>query len=180
MAGHLFNSPVTFPNPPHFLRRCADVSTVSEAAEPAAATPTFTISDLAREFNITPRTIRFWEDQGLLAPNREGRNRVYTKRDRTRLKLALRGKRLGLSLAEIRDLIDMYDVARDETDQLTRLLDVLSERRAALEQQREDIEAVLAEIETIEAVCREHLVEAEALEKAGCSQGAASAGKAAG
>ena len=88
MAGHLFNSPVTFPNPPHFLRRCADVSTVSEAAEPAAATPTFTISDLAREFNITPRTIRFWEDQGLLAPNREGRNRVYTKRDRTRLKLA--------------------------------------------------------------------------------------------
>ena len=101
MAGHLFNSPVTFPNLPHLLRRCADVSTVSEAAEPAAATPTFTISDLAREFNITPRTIRFWEDQGLLAPNREGRNRVYTKRDRTRLKLALRGKRLGLSLAEI-------------------------------------------------------------------------------
>lgn len=137
------------------------MSNASEAADRAAA-PTFTISDLAREFNITPRTIRFWEDQGLLAPNREGRNRVYDRRDRIRLKLALRGKRLGLSLAEIRDLIDMYDVARDESDQLARLLHVLAQRRAALEQQREDIEAVLAEIDAMEALCRGHLEEAEA------------------
>ena len=71
-------------------------------------TITFAISDLAREFGITPRTIRFWEDQGILAPEREGSKRVFTRRDRARLKMALRGKRLGLSLAEIKDLIGMY------------------------------------------------------------------------
>ena len=71
-------------------------------------TTTFAISDLAREFGITPRTIRFWEDQGILAPEREGSKRVFTRRDRARLKMALRGKRLGLSLAEIKDLIGMY------------------------------------------------------------------------
>lgn len=139
------------------------MSNASNTGEQAEA---FTISDLAREFNITPRTIRFWEAQGLLAPSREGRNRVYTKRDRTRLKLALRGKRLGLSLAEIRDVIDMYDVARDEADQLTRLLNMLAQRRAALEQQREDIEAMLDEIGNVEAVCRDHLASALAKEAA--------------
>ncbi|MDE2584130.1 MAG: MerR family DNA-binding transcriptional regulator [Betaproteobacteria bacterium] len=137
---------------------------MSDANEKGEQASAFTISDLAREFSITPRTIRFWEDQGLLAPSREGRNRVYTKRDRTRLKLALRGKRLGLSLAEIRDVICMYDVARDETDQLNRLLNMLAQRRAALEQQREDIEAILGEIGNVEALCRERLVEAEAAE----------------
>lgn len=118
---------------------------------------TFSISDLAREFDITPRTIRFWEDQGLLFPRREGQTRVFSRRDRTRLKLALRGKRLGLSLLRIKEMISMYDTARDETPQLLRFLDVLAERRAAYERQREDIEAVLAEITDFEQVCRDLL-----------------------
>ena len=88
---------------------------------------TFSISDLAREFDITPRTIRFWEDQGLLFPRREGQARVFSRRDRTRLKLALRGKRLGLSLARIKEMIEMYDTARDESSQLLKFLDVLAE-----------------------------------------------------
>jgi DNA-binding transcriptional MerR regulator len=114
---------------------------------------TYTITELAREFALTPRAIRYYEDQGLIAPQRSGVQRVYSKRDRTRLKLTLRGKRLGLSLAEIRELIDMYDTA-PESSQLARLIEVLAERRARLEQQREDIEAVLAEIDTIETQCR--------------------------
>lgn len=115
--------------------------------------PTYTIAELAREFGLTPRAIRYYEDQGLIAPARAGIQRVYTKRDRTRLKLTLRGKRLGLSLAEIRELIDMYDTAT-ESSQLERLLEVLADRRARLEQQREDIEAVLAEVDAIERQCR--------------------------
>lgn len=118
---------------------------------------TFSISDLAREFAITPRTIRFWEDQGILAPQREGSKRVFTRRDRARLKMALRGKRLGLSLAEIKDLIGMYASTEDETPQLVECLRVISKRREALEQQREDIEAVLAEIGQFERQCREEL-----------------------
>jgi DNA-binding transcriptional MerR regulator len=118
---------------------------------------TFTIAELAREFQVTPRTIRHYEDQGLLAPAREGMQRVYTKRDRTRLKLALRGKRLGLSLAEIRELIDMYDTAADQSPQLVKFLSVLSRRKAALEQQRKDIEAVLSEIRRFEKQCQEIL-----------------------
>lgn len=122
--------------------------------EPGRKAPTYSISDLAREFGITPRTLRFYEDQGLIAPRREGRTRVFTRRDRTRLNLALRGKRLGFSLAEIRYLIDMYDTARDKNTQLTEFLNGLSQRRAALQQQREDIEAVLQEVSAFEAQCR--------------------------
>ena len=106
----------------------------------------FTISDLAREFGITPRTIRYYEDQGLLQPRREGRMRIYGRADRARLKLTLRGKRLGLSLAQIKELIDMYDGRHDSAPQLRRFLSVLEERRRTLEQQRRDIEAVLDEI----------------------------------
>lgn len=115
--------------------------------------PTYTIAELAREFALTPRAIRYYEDQGLIAPARAGVQRVYTKRDRIRLKLTLRGKRLGLSLAEIRELIDMYDTA-PESSQLARLLEVLAHRRAKLEQQREDIAAVLAELDAFERQCR--------------------------
>ena len=122
----------------------------------------YSISDLAREFDITPRTIRFWEDQGLLFPRREGQARVFSRRDRTRLKLALRGKRLGLSLLRIKEMISMYDTARDETPQLLKFLDVLAERRAAYERQREDIEAVLEEIAGFEQVCCELLAKEEA------------------
>ena len=117
----------------------------------------FSISDLAREFAITPRTIRFWEDQGILAPQREGNKRVFTRRDRARLKMALRGKRLGLSLAEIKDLIGRYASTEDDTPQLVECLRIMEKRRAALEQQREDIEAMLADIAQFETLCRTEL-----------------------
>lgn len=110
----------------------------------------FSIGELAKEFDVTPRAIRFYEDQGLLTPRREGQRRIYTLRDRTRLKLTLRGKRLGLSLAEIRELIDMYEPGRDERPQLERFREVLESHRKSLLQQRADIEAQLAEIETFE------------------------------
>ncbi len=125
------------------------------------ATSIFAISDLAREFGITPRTIRFWEDQGILSPEREGSKRVFTRRDRARLKMALRGKRLGLSLAEIKDLIGMYNSTEDETPQLLECLRVMSSRRTALEQQREDIEAMLAEISQFESLCQQELTRRE-------------------
>jgi DNA-binding transcriptional MerR regulator len=128
---------------------------MSQTAAPS--TPTFAISDLAREFGITPRTIRFWEDQGILSPEREGSKRVFNRRDRARLKMALRGKRLGLSLAEIKDLIGMYESTEDETPQLLECLRVMEKRRAALEQQREDIEAMLAEISQFEQQCEQEL-----------------------
>ncbi|HEV7477638.1 MAG TPA: MerR family DNA-binding transcriptional regulator [Burkholderiales bacterium] len=117
----------------------------------------FSISELAREFAITPRAIRFYEDQGLLAPRREGQRRIYTPRDRTRLKLTLRGKRLGLTLSEIRELIDMYEPGRDERPQLERFLAVLESHRASLLQQRADIEAQLAEIQGFEKKIRKRL-----------------------
>lgn len=114
---------------------------------------TYTISQLAREFEITSRAIRFYEDQGLLTPQREGRNRIYSKADRTRLKLTLRGKRLGLSLAEIRELLDMYGGVHDSAPQLQRFLRILADRRAEMEQQQRDIEAVLREIDMLEQQC---------------------------
>ena len=117
----------------------------------------FSISELAREFDVTPRAIRFYEDQGLLAPRREGQRRIYTPRDRTRLKLTLRGKRLGLSLSEIRELIDMYEPGRDERPQLQRFLALLESHKAGLLQQRTDIEAQLAELQTFEKKIRKQL-----------------------
>ncbi|MCS3508219.1 MerR family transcriptional regulator [Achromobacter sp. AGC78] len=115
---------------------------------------TWTISELAREFDVTPRTIRFYEDQGIVSPAREGRNRIFGPRDRTRLKLALRGKRLGLQLSEILTLIDMYDSPGDTEVQLRQYLSVLEQHRATLEQQRRDIEDTLQEIEQQERECR--------------------------
>jgi DNA-binding transcriptional MerR regulator len=115
---------------------------------------TFTISELAREFDVTTRTIRFYEDEGLLSPKREGTNRVFSQRDRVRLKLALRGKRLGFSLAEIRELFELYDISRDEHKQLEEFLARLERRRAQLEQQREDIEIMLREIDFFANQCR--------------------------
>ncbi|HNU20282.1 MAG TPA: MerR family DNA-binding transcriptional regulator [Hydrogenophilus thermoluteolus] len=122
----------------------------------------YTIGDLAREFRITPRTIRYYEEHGILNPRREGRQRIYTRADRTRLKLTLRGKRLGLSLAQIKELLDMYDGMHNSPAQIRGFLRVLAERRAALEQQRRDIEAVLAEIDQLEAQCHAALAEAGA------------------
>ena len=115
---------------------------------------TFTISELAKEFDVTTRTIRFYEDQGLLSPARERTTRVFSARDRVRLKLALRGKRLGFALAEIRELFELYDVSRDEHKQLEEFLAKLERRRARLEQQREDIEVMLSEIDFFANQCR--------------------------
>ncbi len=119
---------------------------------------TYSITDLAREFGLTTRAIRFYEDHGLLAPRRVGRTRVYGHRDRVRLKLTVRGKRLGFSLVQIRELIDMYDSTGDDQAQLERFLHVLEKRRAILQQQREDIEAVLGEIDAFESQCRDLLM----------------------
>jgi DNA-binding transcriptional MerR regulator len=116
----------------------------------------FSISELSREFDVTPRAIRFYEDQGLLSPKRAGQRRIYTARDRTRLKLTLRGKRLGLTLSEIRELIDMYEPGR-EGPQLARFLAVLESHKTALLQQRADIEAQLAEIQAFEKRVRKQL-----------------------
>lgn len=121
---------------------------------------TYTITELAREFDITPRAIRFYEDRGLLSPQRAGTNghmRVYTPRDRTRLKLTLRGKRLGLTLTEIKDLVDMYESSGDSAPQIRRFLAVLARHREKLERQREDIEVTLAEIALHEKECRRAL-----------------------
>ncbi|MET0917610.1 MAG: MerR family DNA-binding transcriptional regulator [Burkholderiales bacterium] len=130
------------------------------APEASGRTPTYTISDLAREFALTTRAIRFYEDCGLVAPSRRGRQRVYGERERVRIKLILRGKRLGLALAEIGELLDMYEIGRNERGQLSRFLTLLAERRAMLLQQKEDIDIVLAEIGGIERECRRRLKEA--------------------
>lgn len=124
----------------------------------AKTAPTgLSIAELAREFDITPRAIRFYEDHGILAPVRDGLRRIYSARDRTRLKLTLRGKRLGLSLQQIRELVDMYESRKDAQPQARCFLAVLTQHRAVLEQQREDIEVTLAEIARHEAECRRFL-----------------------
>ncbi|WJF91466.1 MerR family DNA-binding transcriptional regulator [Paraburkholderia bonniea] len=119
--------------------------------------PHYTIAELAREFDVTPRAIRFYEDQGLLAPSREGPGglrRVYSGRDRTRLKLTLRGKRLGFTLSEIRDLLDLYDSPTDTVPQLQAFLATVARHREVLERQREDLNTTLEELTQYEAEAR--------------------------
>lgn len=118
---------------------------------------TYTITELSREFDVTPRAIRFYEDQGLLAPTREGRRRVYSRRDRVRLKLILRGKRLGFQLSETRALFELYDSDHGALGQMQYFLEKIHERREILQQQRRDIEAVLSELEVAERSVREAL-----------------------
>ena len=122
-------------------------------------TATYRIADLAREFSVTTRTIRHYEDQGLLTPSRQGLVRIFSTRDRIRLKLALRGKRLGFSLFEIKELFDLYDLAKDERQQLEAFLEKLVKRKDMLDQQREDIEVMLNEVEFFAAQCRRLLVQ---------------------
>jgi DNA-binding transcriptional MerR regulator len=125
---------------------------------------TFTIRDLAREFDLTTRAIRFYEDMGLLQPERSGpggRNRIYSSRDRTRLKLTLRAKRLGLSLTEARDIIDMYDSPRDTGPQLRKFLTILAQHRQQLEEQQAELEANLDEVRTHEKEARALLARIE-------------------
>jgi DNA-binding transcriptional MerR regulator len=125
---------------------------------------TYTISDLAREFDLTTRAIRFYEDMGLLQPQRTGpggRNRIYSPRDRTRLKLTLRAKRLGLSLTEAKDVIDMYDSPRDTGPQLRKFLTILAEHRQQLEEQMAELQANLDEVRTHEKEARALLARLE-------------------
>ena len=129
-----------------------------------ATSQTFSISDLAKEFDLTTRAIRFYEDMGLLQPQRAGpggRTRLYSARDRTRLKLTLRAKRLGLSLSEARELIDMYDSPRDTGPQLRKFLDILALHRRQLEDQLADLQANLDEVRTHEKEARALLARTE-------------------
>jgi DNA-binding transcriptional MerR regulator len=125
---------------------------------------TYTISYLAREFDLTTRAMRFYEDMGLLQPERSGpggRNRIYSARDRTRLKLTLRAKRLGLSLSEAREIIDMYDSPRDTGPQLRKFLAILAQHRKQLEEQLADLQANLDEVKVHEREARSLLAKLE-------------------
>ncbi len=120
----------------------------SQAATPS---PTYAIGELAREFDLTTRAIRFYEDWGLLHPTRNGRTRIYSARDRTRLRLTLRGKRMGLSLAEVKELVDMVESPRDSQAQLRKLLELLARHRLQLEHQIGDLQTTLDEVRVREA-----------------------------
>ena len=118
---------------------------------------TYSISDLARELDITTRAIRFYEEQGMLAPERRGLERIYSARDKVTLKLILRGKRIGFSLAECRELIELYDPSGGNQKQLTTMLGKIEERRGQLEQQLLDIQQMQLELDTAEERCRTEL-----------------------
>lgn len=135
------------------------ISAVQAALEgdSRSAPVSYTITELAQEFEITPRAIRFYEDLGLLQPRREGRHRIYSHRDRTRLKLTLRGKRLGLPLQDIKQLVDMYETGTDTRPQLEAFIQVLQAHRRQLAQQLDDIRVTLAEIDEHESRCRQLL-----------------------
>lgn len=127
---------------------------------------TFSIAELAQEFGVTNRTIRFYETEGMLSPLREGQRRIYRQRDRVRLKLILRGKRLGLSLQEIREIIDLYDADKGESNQLRLLLDKIDARREDLENKRRDIDATLSDLDDVAAKCRLRLEEIDGASQA--------------
>jgi DNA-binding transcriptional MerR regulator len=142
------------------------VTTPSQAPSPAARTDaggaalpgsTWSIAEVAEQFGITHRTVRHYEDLGLISPERRGTTRVYHRRDRTRLNLILRGKRLGVPLEEIRTIIDMYDEQPGEAGQLTYLLGQIGDRRAELERRRQDIEDSLTELADLERRCEDDL-----------------------
>ncbi len=122
---------------------------------------TYSISELAKEFDITTRSIRFYEDQGLLSPTRAGQTRIYSKRDRVRLKLILRGKRLGFSLSETGQLFELYDADKSSVTQLNTMLKLIEHKKSELQQQLDDIKVVLMELVTVEKRCRETLTEAK-------------------
>ncbi|AIZ34143.1 MerR family DNA-binding transcriptional regulator [Pseudomonas parafulva] len=118
------------------------------------AAKTYSISELARELDVTTRTIRFYEEQGMLAPSRRGQERIYTPKDRVTLKLIMRGKRIGFSLAECKALIELYDPQGDNSNQLTNMLGKITERRMQLDQQLLDIQQMQLELDIAEERCR--------------------------
>jgi len=123
---------------------------------------TYSISDLSKEFDITTRSIRFYEDQGLIFPTRKGQTRIYNQRDRVRLKLILRGKRLGFSLAETGRLFELYDADKSSAKQLTTMMDIIAHKKSELNQQLDDIKAVLIELDDLEDNCLKTLKQLEA------------------
>ncbi|SFN29202.1 MerR family transcriptional regulator [Marinobacter pelagius] len=127
---------------------------------------TFSISELSQEFDVTTRSIRFYEDQGLLKPRRRGQTRIFSTKDRVRLKLILRGKRMGFTLAETKELFDLWDETLTGNEkQLLKMLEILEARKAMLEQQKNDIAQAEMEIDTAEARCREALADLEKKKK---------------
>lgn len=120
----------------------------------------YTISDLAREFGVTTRTIRFYEEKGLVTPRREGQKRLFTPADRVRIKLILRGKRIGMSLDECVEVIDMYDPEHNNTEQLHSLIERVQEKRARFEQQKRDIDEMIRGLEEVQSLCEQALADA--------------------
>lgn len=118
---------------------------------------TYTISELAKEFGVTTRTMRFYEEKGLVSPRREGQKRLYTSADRVRIKLILRGKRIGMSLDECVEVIDMYDPEHNNSDQLHSLIDKINFRRELLQQQKKDIDDMLLGLEDVKVTCENAL-----------------------
>ena len=122
-----------------------------------SASITYAIGELAKEFDITTRSIRFYEDQGLITPTRRGQTRIYSQRDKVRLKLILRGKRLGFSLAETGRLFELYDVDKTSATQLKTIMELIAEKKNDLSQQLEDIKIVLIELSNLEKSCLDTL-----------------------
>ena len=132
-------------------------TTAAAMPEDPSAPVTYSISDLAEEYGVTTRTIRFYESEGLLSPTRDGQRRIFSVRDRTRLKLILRGKRIGFSLAEIREIIDMYDAPPGESGQLRHLIDRIETQRLELEARRAVIDGTLRDLGAVERDARARL-----------------------
>ena len=118
---------------------------------------TYTISELAKEFGVTTRTMRFYEEKGLINPRREGQKRLYSSADRVRIKLILRGKRIGMSLAECVEVIDMYDPEHNNADQLHSLINKVQSRSELLQQQKRDIDEMLTGLKEVQALCERAL-----------------------
>ncbi len=118
---------------------------------------TYSIGELAKHYDITTRSIRFYEDEGLLSPRRQGQQRIYTNKDRVRLKLILRGKRLGFSLAETGRLFELYDADNSSAAQLQKVLELIGEKKLSLKQQMEDINVLLTELSGLEQRCQDEL-----------------------
>lgn len=119
----------------------------------------YSIGELSKLFDITARSIRFYEEQGLLVPERQGQSRIYHLKDKVRLKLILRGKRLGFSLAEIKTLFDLYDTNLNSAVQLETMLALTEQKRAVLNQQLSDIQMLMNELDDVEARCKDELIE---------------------
>ncbi|WP_435199768.1 MerR family transcriptional regulator [Janibacter sp. GS2] len=132
-------------------------ASAADARVPDEGERTWSIREVADEFGVTARTVRHYEDIGLISPERQGTTRIFHRRDRTRLALVLRGKRLGFPLDEIATIINLYDAPRGRRSQLTYVLAQIGERRADLEQRRRDLDEALAELDGFERRCREEL-----------------------